>query len=92
MSDTTARNRRKVLIGEVISITGNKSLKVASFYKIQHPLYKKEVKRKTIFHVHDEDCTCNVGDRIEVMETRPISKSKRWRVIRIVEKARESDI
>lgn len=92
MSETTTRNRRKLLIGEVISITGNKSLKVAAFYKVQHPLYKKEIKQKTIFHVHDEDSTCNVGDRIEIMETRPISKNKRWRVVRVIEKARESNV
>jgi len=92
MSETTTRNRRKLLIGEVISNTGNKSLKVAAFYKIQHPLYKKEIKQKTIFHVHDEDSTCNVGDRVEIMETRPISKNKRWRVVRVVETARESNI
>ena len=92
MSETATRNRRKLLIGEVISVTGNKSLKVASFYKVQHPQYRKEIKKKTIFHAHDEESACNVGDRIEIMETRPISKSKRWRVVRIVEKARESDI
>jgi small subunit ribosomal protein S17 len=92
MSETQTRNRRKVQIGDVISVTGNKSLKVASYYKVKHPLYKKEVKRKTIFHVHDENSECNVGDRIEIMETRPISKNKRWRLMRVVEKARESNI
>jgi small subunit ribosomal protein S17 len=92
MSETATRNRRKVLIGEVISVTGIKSLKVASFYKVQHPQYRKEIKKKTIFHVHDEESSCKVGDRIEIMETRPISKNKRWRVIRVVEKARESNI
>ena len=92
MSDTQTRNRRKQITAEVISVTGSKSLKVASFFKVQHPLYKKEVKQKTIYHVHDEESECKVGDRIEIMETRPISKSKRWRLVRVVEKARESNI
>jgi small subunit ribosomal protein S17 len=92
MSETQTRNRRKLQTGEVITVTGKKSLKVATYYKVKHPLYKKEVKRKTIFHVHDENCECKVGDRIEIMETRPISKNKCWRLIRVVEKARESNI
>ena len=91
MSETT-RNRRKQLSGEVISISGSKSIKVAFNYKSPHPLYKKEIKRKSIFHVHDESGECGIGDRVEIMETRPISKLKRWRVIRIIEKARASAI
>ena len=91
MSETT-RNRRKQLAGEVISISGPKYIKVAFNYKIPHPLYKKEIKRKSIFHVHDESAECEVGDRVEIMETRPISKLKRWRVTRIIEKARASSV
>ena len=89
---SVTRNSRKQLIGEVISISGNKSIKVAFYYKSPHALYKKEIKRKSIFHVHDESGECGVGDRVEIMETRPISKLKRWRVTRIVEKARASNI
>ena len=92
MTEETTRKNRKEITGVVRSKTGEKSLKVVYEYKIPHPLYKKEIKQKTIFHVHDEDSTCNVGDRVEIMETRPISKNKRWRVIRVVEKARESNI
>ena len=79
------------MTGEVISISGSKSIKVAFNYKSPHPLYKKEIKRKSIFHVHDEMGECCVGDRVEIMETRPISKLKRWRVTRIMEKARPSN-
>tara|TARA_Y100000588_G_scaffold358976_1_gene417605 strand:- start:674 stop:946 length:273 start_codon:yes stop_codon:yes gene_type:complete len=87
---SVTRNSRKQLIGEVISISGNKSIKVAFYYKSPHALYKKEIKRKTIFHVHDEDGQCAIGDRVEIMETRPLSKLKRWRVVRIIEKSRIS--
>jgi len=92
MIETSTRNRRKQLKGEVISISGQKSIKVAFFYKIPHPLYKKEIKRKSIFHVHDEKEECAIGDSVEIMETRPVSKLKRWRVIRVIEKARASSM
>jgi small subunit ribosomal protein S17 len=87
MSKEEQRSKRKTLKVEVISRTGDKSLKVVYHYKIQHPLYKKEVKRKTVVHVHDEKNECNKGDKIEIMETRPISKLKRWRVTNIIERA-----
>ena len=81
------RNSRKDLIGVVSSVSGEKTIKVTYFYKIPHPLYKKEIKRKTVLHVHDEKSECKVGDKVEVMETRPLSKLKRWRVVRVVETA-----
>jgi len=81
------RNKRKLLTGVVTSRSGEKSIKVAYLYKIPHALYKKEIKRKTVVHAHDENNECGVGDKVEIMETRPISKMKRWRVVRIVEKA-----
>lgn len=81
------RNSRKDLIGVVSSRSGEKTIKVTYFYKIPHPLYKKEIKRKTVLHVHDEKNECKVGDKVEVMETRPLSKLKRWRVVRVVEVA-----
>ncbi len=87
MSEESTRNNRKDLIGVVTSRTGDKSVKVTFFYKIAHPLYRKEVKRKTVVHVHDEKNDCNIGDKVEIMETRPLSKLKRWRVVKVLEKA-----
>ena len=89
MSDESqTRASRKVLVGEVTSRSGDKTIKVTYFYKIPHPLYGKEIKRKTVFHVHDEKNECKLGDKVEIMETRPLSKLKRWRVVRIVEAAK----
>ncbi len=81
------RNSRKNVIGIVTSKSGDKTVKVTYQYKIPHPLYKKEIKRRTILHAHDEENVAKVGDRVELMETRPISKIKRWRVVRVVEAA-----
>lgn len=81
------RNRRKTILGTVTSRSGDKSVKVTYDFKIRHPLYIKEVKRKTVVHVHDENNDSNVGDRVEIMETRPLSKLKRFRIVRIVERA-----
>lgn len=81
------RGKRKDLVGIVTSRTGDKSIKVAFFYKIAHPRYQKEVKRKTVVHAHDETNECAVGDRVEIMETRPLSKLKRWRVVHVLQKA-----
>ncbi len=82
-----SRNNRKDLVGVVTSRTGNKSVKVTLSYKVPHPLYRKEIKRKTVVHAHDESNQCANGDKVEIMETRPLSKMKRWRVVRILEKA-----
>ena len=82
-----SRKSRRSLVGVVTSLSGEKSIKVTYFYKVPHPLYGKEIRRKTVIHVHDENKECALGDKVEVMETRPISKLKRFRVIRIVEKA-----
>lgn len=84
---STERNRRKDLIGVVVSVSGDKTIKVSYEYKISHPLYHKEVKRKTVVHAHDEKNESKVGDRVEIMETRPLSKLKRWRLVRVVEAA-----
>ena len=86
MSENTRKSRRS-LVGIVTSKSGEKSIKLTYFYKIQHPLYGKEIRRKTVVHVHDENNECNLGDKVEVTETRPISKLKRFRVVRIIEKA-----
>ena len=85
MSTTERQNRRKTLIGFVTSRMGDKSVKVTVPYKTPHPLYHKVINRKTVVHVHDEKNETKVGDKIEVMETRPISRLKRWRVIRVIE-------
>ena len=87
MSTHERHNRRKTLIGFVSSKMGDKSVKVTVPYKTPHPLYHKVINRKTVLHVHDEKNEAKVGDKIEVMESRPISRLKRWRVIRIIEAA-----
>jgi small subunit ribosomal protein S17 len=87
MTTESNRKNRKELIGVVRSKTGEKSLKVVYEYKIPHPLYKKEIRRKTTVHVHDEQDQCSVGDKVRIMSTRPLSKLKRWRVVELIEKA-----
>ncbi|MDR2430241.1 MAG: 30S ribosomal protein S17 [Puniceicoccales bacterium] len=82
------RAKRKDLVGEVTSRSGDKTIKVTYFYKIPHPVYGKEIKRKTVLHVHDAANACKPGDKVEIAETRPLSKLKRWRVVRIVETAK----
>ena len=86
------RNKRKTQVGFVTSRSGDKSVKVTIAYKTPHPLYHKVVNRQTVLHVHDEKNETKVGDKIEVMETRPISRLKRWRVIRVVEASVGLDI
>lgn len=81
------RNSRKSIIGTVTSRSGDKSVKVTYDYKVRHPLYLKEVKQKTVVHVHDEKNECGVGDRVLIMETRPLSKLKRFRIVEVVTKA-----
>jgi small subunit ribosomal protein S17 len=83
----TTRNSRKTLTGTVTSRSGDKTIKVTYFYKIPHPLFKKEIRRKTVVHAHDASNECGLGDKVEIMETRPISKLKRWRVTRVLEVA-----
>lgn len=86
-SSTGSRNLRKTIIGFVTSRSGDKSIKVTIPYKTPHPLYHKVINRKTVVHVHDEKNETGIGDKVEIMETRPISRLKRWRVITVVEKA-----
>ena len=78
-------------IGFVTSRSGDKSVKVTIAYKTPHPLYHKVVNRQTVLHVHDEKNETKVGDKVEVMETRPLSRLKRWRVVSIVQKAVTTD-
>ena len=85
------RTKRKSQIGFVSSRSGDKSVKVTLDYKTPHPLYQKVVKRQTVLHVHDEKNEAKVGDKVEVMETRPISRLKRWRIVSILQKAVAAD-
>ena len=82
------RNLRKTRVGMVVSDKMDKTVVVAIVDNVKHPLYKKIVKRTVRLKAHDENNACKVGDRVEVMETRPLSKDKRWRVIEIIEKAK----
>ena len=82
------RNLRKVRTGKVISNKMDKTIVVAVENHVKHPLYGKIVKRTYKLKAHDENNECGIGDRVKVMETRPLSKEKRWRFVEIVEKAR----
>jgi small subunit ribosomal protein S17 len=82
------RGYRKTRIGVVVSDKMDKTVVVAIKTKVRHPLYGKMVNRTRKFKVHDEENQCGVGDTIKIMETRPISKDKRWRLVEIVEKAK----
>jgi small subunit ribosomal protein S17 len=87
MQQAIERKQRKSITGIVTSRSGDKSIKVTYDYKVRHALYRKEIKKKTVVHAHDEENLCAVGDRVSIMETRPISKLKRFRVVDVVEKA-----
>ena len=82
------RNLRKTRTGLVVSDKMDKTIVVAIEDNVRHPLYKKIVKHTIKLKAHDENNECRVGDRVEVMETRPLSKDKRWRLARIIEKAK----
>lgn len=82
------RNYRKTRIGEVVSDKMDKTIVVAIKDSVKHPVYGKVMKRTYKLKAHDENNTCGIGDRVKVMETRPLSKDKRWRVVEIVEKAK----
>ncbi|MCT4686284.1 MULTISPECIES: 30S ribosomal protein S17 [Vallitalea] len=82
------RNLRKVRIGRVVSDKMDKTVVVAVENNVKHPLYGKVVKRTYKLKAHDEKNECGIGDRVRVMETRPLSKDKRWRLVEIVEKAK----
>lgn len=82
------RNLRKTRVGKVVSDKMDKTIVVAIADNVKHPLYKKIIKRTVKLKAHDEKNECHIGDRVEVMETRPLSKDKRWRVINIIERAK----
>ncbi len=85
---TTERNRRKERQGVVVSISGEKTCVVMVEDRKKHPLYGKMITRSKKLHVHDEANEAQVGDTVRVMETRPLSKLKRWRLVEVVEKAK----
>ena len=82
------RNERKERIGKVVSNKMQKTITVAVDRKVKHPIYGKFVNRTTKFKAHDEENTAGIGDTVKIMETRPISKDKRWRLVEVVEKAK----
>ena len=87
MTENT-RDFRKTRIGQFVSDKMDKTIVVAIEDSVQHPLYKKIMKRTYKLKAHDENNECGIGDTVEVMETRPLSKDKRWRLVRIIEKAK----
>ena len=82
------RNLRKTRVGMVVSDKMDKTIVVAIKDNVRHPLYKKIIKRTIKLKAHDENNSCGIGDKVEIMETRPISKDKRWRLVNIIEKAK----
>ena len=88
MADTQTRNNRKVRTGTVVSIAGEKTITVQITYRKRHPKYGKMMTIHKKLHCHDEKCEAGVGDTVLVMETRPLSKTKRWRLVEITERAK----
>jgi small subunit ribosomal protein S17 len=82
------RNLRKTKTGVVTSNRMDKTVTVAIEIKVKHPIYGKFVKKTTKFHAHDEKNECGIGDTVKIMESRPLSKTKRWRLVEVVEKAK----
>lgn len=82
------RNLRKTRVGMVVSDKMDKTIVVAIKDNARHPLYKKIIKRTIKLKAHDENNSCGIGDKVEIMETRPLSKDKRWRLVNIIEKAK----
>jgi small subunit ribosomal protein S17 len=82
------RGNRKVRIGKVVSDKMDKTIVVATESLVAHPLYKKQIKITKKFKVHDEDNQCKIGDTVKIMETRPLSKDKRWRLVEVLEEAK----
>jgi small subunit ribosomal protein S17 len=85
---TVIRGRRKTRIGTVVSNKMTKSISITVERKVKHPIYGKFVKKTTKFMAHDENNDCNIGDTVKIMETRPLSKNKCWRLVEIIERAK----
>lgn len=88
IENEATRNRRKTRVGVVVSDKMDKTRVVAIERKARHRLYGRTIRRTEKIHVHDEQNQCNIGDRVKVMETRPLSKKKRWRLVEILERAK----
>jgi small subunit ribosomal protein S17 len=88
MEEKNVRNLRKERVGIVVSDKMDKSIVVAEKRKVKHPIYGKFVNKTTKYHAHDEKNDCNVGDTVRIMETRPLSKTKCWRLVEIIERAK----
>ncbi len=86
MSEGSVRNRRKVRTGVVVGDRADKTVAVLVERRLAHPLYGKQIKRSKKYHAHDESNECRVGDTVSIMETRPLSKTKRWRVVELLER------
>ena len=82
------RNLRKTRVGVVVSNKMDKTVVVALKDNVRHPLYKKIIKRTIKLKAHDEENTCNVGDKVKIMETRPLSKDQRWRLVEVLERSK----
>jgi small subunit ribosomal protein S17 len=82
------RTRRKTFIGKVVSNKMDKTISVTVERRLRHPLYGKLVKKTSKFMAHDEENACKIGDKVKIMETRPISRHKRWRLVEVVEKVK----
>jgi small subunit ribosomal protein S17 len=87
-NQTIDRNSRKVVVGKVVSNKPDKTIVVLIERRFKHPIYGKTLRKSTRFYAHDEKNDCHMGDIVELMETRPISKLKRWRLVQIVERAK----
>ena len=85
---TEERNLRKTRVGYVVSDKMDKTVVIAIQDNVKHPVYGKIIKRTLKVHAHDEENICGIGDKVEIMETRPLSKTKKWRVVEIIEKAK----
>ncbi|OJU78810.1 MAG: 30S ribosomal protein S17 [Bacteroidetes bacterium 47-18] len=85
---TVERKTRKSRVGLVTSDKAHKTITVAVERKVKHPIYGKFLKKTTKFHAHDENNECGIGDTVRIMETRPLSKTKRWRLVEVIEKAK----
>ena len=85
---TEERNLRKTRVGYVVSDKMDKTVVIAIEDNVKHPVYGKIIKRTLKVHAHDEENACGIGDKVEIMETRPLSKTKRWRIVRVIEKAK----
>jgi small subunit ribosomal protein S17 len=88
IQNTETRNLRKVRVGIVTSNKMAKTITVAVERKVKHPIYGKFINKTTKFHAHDEKNECSIGDIVRIMETRPLSKTKRWRLVEVVEKVK----